>query len=216
MDENVKLFWKTSAEQLIKNLKARNINAFYCETGEEALQKLKELVPEGSEVGFSGSQTLKQIGAVEALSKRNKVHDHNLPGVKQEEKPEIRRKGANAEYYLTSTNAITLDGRMVTFSAHGNRIAGFTYAKKKTAVVVGMNKLCFSLEEAVSRARNYAAPLNSKRLDLNTPCKRDGVCKDEECRFPEFWRCCCSVLITEGEVQEDRLNVILVGEELGY
>jgi len=116
---------------------------------------------------------------------------------------------------LTSVNAISASGELVFFSAYGNRTAGISYAKN-VIVVTGVNKITDSLEQAVKRAREYVTPLNCKRLNWESACFKDGVCRQEECFSPEYKRMCCQVLILEAEVTSDRLKVILVGEELDF
>jgi hypothetical protein len=106
-------------------------------------------------------------------------------------------------------------GELVFFSAYGNRTAGISYARN-VIVVCGINKLTKDLEAALNRARQYATPLNCKRLNWNTPCFQDGICRKEICLFPEYKRMCCQILIIEAEVVADRLKVIFVGEDLGF
>jgi acyl-CoA hydrolase len=128
---------------------------------------------------------------------------------------ELRRQGAQADYYLASANAISEKGELVFFSAYGNRTAGIAYAKN-IIIVAGINKIVPTLEEAVKRAREYATPLNSKRLNWAAPCLADGICRKEICFAPEYKRMCCQILVIEAEVTLGRLRVILIGEKLGF
>jgi len=106
-------------------------------------------------------------------------------------------------------------GELVFFSGYGNRTAGISYAKN-VVVVCGINKITPNLEEALKRAREYATPLNCQRLNWNSACLADGICRREICLFPEYKRMCCQVLIIEAEVTPERMRVILVGENLGF
>jgi len=203
-------------EYLIENLKKRNILGIYCKTSQEATKKILEIIPKTSTIGISGSVTLEQLGIVKILEARgNKVFNQYKKGISQEESLELRRLGIQADYYLTSANAISKEGELVFFSAYGNRIAAITYAKN-VLVVAGINKLVSNLEEAIRRSREYATPLNCKRLNWNTPCLKDGICRETICRFPEYKRMCCQILIIEAEVIPQRLKVILVEENLGF
>jgi len=204
-------------EGLINNLRARNIRGFYCKDKEAAAAKILELIPADASIGGSGSKTLEELMILKKLEERgNKIFNQNRPGLTREESLKLRRQGAQeADFYLSSPNAVAESGELVFFSAFGNRSAGISYANKVIAVC-GINKIAVNLEEAVKRARQYATPLNCKRLDWNTPCAKDGVCKEEICRFPEYKRMCCQILIIEAEAIEDRFKVILVGESLGY
>jgi L-lactate utilization protein LutB len=203
-------------ENLLKNWQKHNIQGFYCADKNEAIDKILEIIPVSSSIGISGSQTLDQLGIVRRLETRgNKVFNQYKPDITREENLELRRRGAQADYYLASANAISQKGELVFFSGYGNRIAGISYAKN-VIVVCGINKITPSLDEAVKRAREYATPLNCKRLNWNTPCFKDGICRKEICFFPEYKRMCCQILILEAEVMQNRLKVILVGESLGF
>lgn len=188
------------AENLIKAWQERNISGFYCATKEGALEQILKIIPESCSVGFSGSVTLEQLGVIKALEVRgNKVFNHNIPGITQAENLVLRRRGVQeADYYLASANAISQNGELVFLSAWGNRTAGISYAKN-TIVVSGINKITPDLESAIKRAREFATPLNYKRLD-----------------WPQDKRMRCQFLIIEAEVAPDRLKVILVGQELGF
>ncbi|MBU4345706.1 MAG: lactate utilization protein [Candidatus Omnitrophica bacterium] len=205
------------ADNLIKNWQKRNIRGLYCDNKEQAADKALEIIPLSASVGISGSVTLNQLGIVRMLESRgNKVFNQYKAGISQDENLRLRREGAGADYYLTSANAISEKGELVFFSGYGNRIAGISYAKN-VIVAAGINKITTNLDEAIKRAREYATPLNCKRLNnWNTPCLKDGICRQEICFSPEYKRMCCQILIIEAEVILDRLKVILVGENLGF
>jgi len=201
---------------LIKNWQKRNILGIYCDSKVQAADKILEIIAPSASVGISGSQTLEQLGIVKRLQARgNKVFNQYKAGISRDENLELRRQGAQADYYLASANAISLKGELVFYSGYGNRTAGISYAKN-LIVVCGINKLTPNVDEALKRAREYATPLNCKRLNWSTPCFKDGICRKEICLFPEYKRMCCQVLIIEAEVTADRLKVVLVGEELGF
>ncbi len=203
-------------DNLIKNWQKRNIFGLYCENKEKAIDKILEIIPLSSSVGISGSVTLDQLGIVKRLESRgNKVFNQYKTGISREESLELRKLGSQADYYLASANAISEKGELVFFSAYGNRTSGISYATN-VIVVSGINKITPSLDEAIKRAREYATPLNCKRLNFNTPCFKDGICRKEICLFPDYKRMCCQILIIEAEITLDRLKVILVGENLGY
>ena len=204
------------AEHLIKVWQKRNILGLYCENKEKAQEKILEIIPPDASVGFSGSVTLEQLNIAKLLEGRgNKVISHNKPGLSKEVSLAIRRQAVNADYYLASANAISETGELVFFSAYGNRITGISYADE-VILVCGINKITANLTEALKRAREYTTPLNCKRLNFNTPCFKDGICRKEICLFPEYKRMCCQILIIEAEISPDRLKVIIVAEPLGF
>ncbi len=204
-------------ENLINNWQRRNILGAYCQNKEEALDKILKIIPQSASIGISGSVTLDQMAIVRQLEERgNKVFNQYKSGISREDNLQLRRLGSQADYYLASANAVSEKGELVFFSGYGNRTAGISYAKN-VIVVCGINKITPNLDEAFKRAREYATPLNCKRLqNWNTPCLKDGICRKEICLFPEYKRMCCQILIIEAEVTPDRLKVILVGENLGF
>jgi acyl-CoA hydrolase len=138
-------------------------------------------------VGFSGSVTLEELGIVKILESRgNKVFNQYKSQISREESLEMRRQGAQADYFLSSANAISETGELVFLSAYGHRTAGIAYAKN-VIIVCGINKITPTLEEAIKRAREYAMPLNYKRLNWELSK-----------------RMCCQTLIIEAEVTPDR------------
>jgi len=184
---------------LIENWQKRNIAAFYRPDKSEALKKILELIPASASVGLSGSVTLSELDAVNKLEAwGNKVFNQGKPGISKEESWKLRQAGAQADYFLTSANAISETGELVFLSAWGHRIAGIANAKN-VIVVAGVNKLVPDLDAAIKRAKEYATPLNYKRL--NWDASRPMICQ---------------TLIIEAEAVADRLKVILVGENLGF
>ncbi len=203
------------AQGLIDNLSKRNIRSAYCDDRIWAAGELLNIIPQGASVGISGSQTLEQLGIVSKLEARgNKVFNQYKDGVSREEGLKLRQLGASADYYLTSANAVSKSGELVFFSGYGQRIAGISNAKN-VIVVCGINKITPDIHTALKRAREYAAPLNCKRLNWNSACLEECLCREEVCFFPEYKRMCCQILIIEAEIIPARLKVILVGESLG-
>ena len=203
-------------EDLLKNWKKRNIEGCYFEKKDPIRQRIFDLIPGNATIGFSGSQTLEQLEIIKMLEVRgNTVFNQYDPKLSRQESLELRKRGALADFYLCSANAIAQSGELVFFSAHGQRIAGIADAKN-VIVVAGINKITDGLDSAIRRAREYATPLNSRRLKWNTPCFSEGKCRNEICFYPDYKRMCCQILIIEAELNPERLKVILAGEELGF
>jgi hypothetical protein len=115
------------------------------------------------------------------------------------------------DLYLTGTNAVTEDGQLVNLDMIGNRVAAITFGPRKVVVVVGRNKVVPDLETAMYRIKDYAAPANTMRLDMKTPCVKTSVCAD--CSSPA--RICNYWTITEKSFPKHRIAVILINEDLG-
>ena len=134
------------------------------------------------------------------------------PGLSPEESLGLRRKGMTADVMIASSNAITLDGKLVNLDGMGNRVAAMTFGPKKVILVVGMNKVAPDLDSAMARVKHYAGPVNAIRLGHNNPCVENGLCSD--CKSPQ--RICNMWSIIEGHMIKGRIHVKLVGENLGY
>ena len=87
------------------------------------------------------------------------------------------------------------------------------YGPKKVIVVAGLNKLAQNEEAALARVRLEACSANGIRMDKRTPCARAGRCGS--CLIPQETMCAFTV-VTRFSPIEDRIHVILIGENLGY
>lgn len=214
MDENQTVY-KSQAEEIIKNLKKRNMAGTYFEKVEQAVASILNLIPDGSVVGLGGSESIIESGLVDALRKKDiKLLDRYKEGVSSEEVWEMRKQGMLADIYVASSNAVTLDGKLVNMDGIGNRVAALIFGPDKVILLVGMNKVVKNLEEAVARIKNYVAPRNAIRVNINTPCSKRGFCQEPHCVPPH--RICSQLVITESSMLPDRIKLFLVGEELGY
>lgn len=198
---------------MIKNLKRRNIQAWYCPTGEEAAKMVSELIEDGSTVTWGGSRTIRDLGIPDILRERGTLNvlDRDL-AEDREEQLRIYRQAFSADAYLTSANAISEDGVIVNVDGNGNRIAAISWGPKRVIFVIGLNKVAQTLEAAISRARGTASPINAQRFDIKTPCNIDGTCHD--CNSPDS--ICSYIHLLRNCRNEGRHVVVLVGENLGY
>lgn len=199
-------------EQVVKALKLRNMEAYFVDTKEAALKKALELIPEGSSVGWGGSASIEEIGLKSAVKNGNYTVIDREQGSSQEEAEKLMRDIFFCDYFLASSNAVSEDGVLVNIDGNSNRVAALCYGPKHVVMIVGMNKVVKSVEDAMSRARNTAAPLNAQRFDIKTPCKKTGCCYD--CKSPDT--VCCQILITRYSRHVGRVKVILVREDLGF
>jgi hypothetical protein len=216
MDENKLWYYKTLALETIQNLKRNGMEAFFYESSDQTKKSVLAMIPPGSSVGMAGSLTLKQTGIIDELTRGKwKVYNQYLPQLSKEESLKIRKQGTGADYFLSGTNAVTLNGELINISGMGNKTAGLAYAKR-VIIVAGVNKIVRDVQEGIKRTRLYAAPMNAKRLDFKTPCKKNGFCDYFKCYAPDFKRMCNQLLIIEGEAERGRITVFLVGQELGF
>lgn len=200
------------AERMIKNLKRRNMEAFYCPTAKEAVKKVSELIADGSSVTWGGSMTIREMGIPQALKERKTLEVLDRDEVTDRtEVVKIYERAFTADVFLSSANAISEDGVIVNIDGNGNRVAAITWGPKKVIFVISLNKVAQTVEAALARARSTAAPINSARFDIKTPCQTDGVCHN--CNSPES---ICNYVHFLRNSPHGKHVVVLVGEDFGY
>lgn len=206
-----KISYSNTAASVLKELERRGFEGYYCEDSEEAVQQVLSLMKENTTAASGGSVTLAETGILDAVKNGNYTYIDRMAAKTPEEKREVYGKTVMADYYLMSSNAITLDGQLVNIDGNGNRVSCLITGPKEVIVVAGMNKLVTTVEEGVHRVQNMAAPPNGVRLGLKTPCAMLGKCGS--CFGPE---CMCSQIVITRMCKNKRIKVILVGEELGF
>ncbi|MBQ6464432.1 MAG: lactate utilization protein [Pseudobutyrivibrio sp.] len=209
MNENIVKRNQLLAQKVIKGLESRNMSGYYAADKDEALKIALELIPEQASVTMGGAMSAHEIGLVEALKNGNyNFIDRDA----EEDKRAAMLKAYDADYFLTSANAITEDGVMVNIDGNSNRVSAIAQGPKHVIAIVGMNKVCDDVDGAMKRARNVAAPINAQRFGLSTPCAKTGSCMN--CKSPDT--ICCQFLITRYSRHEGRIHVILVNDSLGF
>ncbi len=209
MNENIVKRNELLSQKVIKGLESRNMTGYYAATAEEALKKALEIIPEGSSVTMGGGMSVHEIGLVNAL----KAGNYNfIDRDACEDKRAAMLAAYDADFFLSSANAMTEDGILVNIDGNSNRVSAIAQGPKKVLFIVGMNKICDDVDGAMKRARNVAAPINAQRFGLSTPCAKTGSCMN--CKSPDT--ICCQFLITRFSRHKDRIHVILVGENLGF
>lgn len=229
LGQEMKIYYETRAKSVIKNLIKRDIKAQYAASRQEAFAAVIEMIPPGVTVARGDSASVDQVGIAEELIKnnRNKLinpvqrdeNGHFAYGA--EERYRMEREAFSADVFITSANAITLDGKLVSTDGHGNRVSAMIFGPRNVIFVVGVNKIVKDADEAIARIHNYATPINAIRHQLKhnmpegseLPCVKAGYCVN--CTNPES-PCRYTVIITgSGSMDKGRFSVVLVGESLG-
>ena len=181
-------------QTVIKALKSNRFDPVdYVETAREAAQSVLNMIPPEAKVGMGGSTSLMQLGIIEELLKRGQL---------TRSRPDI---------YLTSSNAITLDGKLVNTDMTGNRVTGMIFGPRQVIVVAGMNKIVKDVPAALERIKTVIAPGIARNAGLKTPCAAEGKCTD--CKSP--FRVCTVTTIIEAKPRVTQISIILVGEDMG-
>lgn len=207
--------WQTEKllQKTVEGLKKRGFCASYYPDRQTMLEDLYRIVPENARVGVGGSVTIRQLGLIEDLEQRgNKVVQHWQKDLPAKGDEAIRRKAMEAAFYLTSANAITVQGDIVNIDGIGNRVAAMIYGPKNVVIIAGYNKIAMTLEDGLRRCREVAGVLNAKRVNAKTPCAETGICSD--CSSPG--RICRVTTIIQYQPGQTEICVLLVNEHLGY
>ncbi len=201
-----------SAATILSKLSKRGIEGYFFETCEEAVKKALSLMPEGSSVSWGGSMSISECGLMDAVKAHNYKLIDRATAVTPEEKRTIFAQTVMADYYLMSTNAVTMDGELVNIDGFGNRVACLCSGPEHVLVIAGMNKVVLNVQAGLDRIRTKAAPPNTTRLKKDTPCARTGVCGN--CFSPD---CICSqIVVTRRSGIPGRIKLLLVNESLGF
>ncbi len=203
MDRWNKLADKETIDKTIEALKANGIDAKFVETGEDAKRLVLSIIPEGTEVMNMTSMTLETIGLSQELNEsgkynsvRNKLNtmDRTTHGA------EMQKMGAAPEWTMGSVHAVTEDGHLLVASNTGSQLPAYVYGASHVVWVVGAQKIVKNTDEGIKRIYEYVLPLEDERAQ-----KAYGVGSGVS-----------KLLIINKEKTPGRLNLILVGEKLGF
>jgi len=216
MDKPLNHYWNIRLADLKSALETNNFEVHLAETAADAQKIVLEDIlvkTEARSVSWGGSLSVVATGLYHALKGRTDIEmidtlDKQVPAAEMLER---RRRSLLVDLFITGSNAVTEDGQLVNLDMTGNRVAAITYGPKHVVVVIGRNKIVPSVDEAMFRVKNIAAPANAMRLDKKTPCVKTSYC--EECKSPE--RICNSWTITEKSFPKGRVKVVLVNQDLG-
>ena len=213
MDKNVLWVNEQRILRTIKALEKNNMNGYMVASNVDLISKIEELISPKSKVSCGGSMTLFETGVIDHLkSGRYEFLDRYKEGLTQDEIKEIFRQSFLSDAYVTSTNAITENGEIYNVDANGNRVAAMLYGPDKVIIVAGVNKIVPNVEEAIIRTKEYASPINAKRLNKETPCTKIGRCV--ECNSDN--RICNEYTLIKRQIDKNRIHVIFLNDNLGY
>ena len=209
MDPNITKRNELLKDKVIKGLQSRNMTGYYAKDREEAKRIALSLIPNGASVTMGGAMSAHEIGLVDALKSGDyRFIDRDAIA----DKRAAMLAAYDADFFLSSVNAMTEDGVLVNIDGNANRVSCIAQGPKHVLFIVGMNKITPDVDSALKRARNVAAPVNAQRFGLSTPCAKTGSCAN--CKSPDT--ICCQVLVTRYSRHEGRIHVILVNDTLGF
>jgi hypothetical protein len=181
-----------------------NIKVVRVSEANAALDKIKELIPKGSEVMNGASTTLIEIGYFELLNsgQQDWINLHKIVTSENDaaKRYELRRRSVSSEYFLSGVNAIAMTGELVSCDGTGSRVGAWPFAAKNLVLISGVNKIVPTLQDALQRVWEYAYPLEDARA--------------RRALGTSSWIGKCVILANER--QAGRVTLILINECLGY
>ena len=217
MKNPIENYRRIRLNQLKEKLEENNFEAHVADSLESVPRIVQEEILAKLEVktlSWGGSTSFVQSGLYEQLKddSRYEVLDTYDKSLSPEEVLERRRQSLLVDLFITGTNAVTEDGMLVNLDMIGNRVGAIAFGPKQVILIIGRNKIVPDLEAAFLRVKDYAAPVNTMRLDKKTPCVKTGRCED--CKSPD--RICNHWTITEKSFPKGRIKIVLVDEDLGF
>ena len=202
----------TKAKNIIEILNKKGYKALLVENKEKARELVLELIPKRSSVSLGGSVTLNQLNLVECFRTEDYIFFDRYKDVPFTETVELMRESLLSDYFITSINAITMDGELVNMDSTGNRVASMVFGPQKVIIIAGVNKIVDNLTEALERTKKVAI-MNAKRINHKCPCTITNECED--CDHVD--RVCNFIsIVNNGRKFNNRYTIIIVPEELGY
>lgn len=158
---------KEIVEKTKNTLTENGIETIVVENGALALEKIKELIPQGVSVMNGSSTTLNQIGFVEYLKEGkhgwNNLHATILAEQDPEKQALLRKQSVLSDFYLGSVHGLTEDGEFVIGSNSGSQLPHIVFTSQHLIFVVSTNKIVPTLADALKRLEEYSLPLEDAR-----------------------------------------------------
>lgn len=214
-------------ETTLKALRCRGLDARFAENREVARKIIVGLVKENWIVGCGDSTTVRSLGVLQDLiDMGNRVMNPFFKPKILREKPAMlplsvmKQTAQDCDVFLASSNAVTMDGKLVNVDGGGMRVTGMVFGPLLSIVVAGRNKIVKNVDDALYRIKNVIAPAHAKNIgaDWGFPCAAAGKCVEPEALCePGKMRICNIVVILESKpaVPDTNFVVILVDDDLG-
>jgi L-lactate utilization protein LutB len=200
-------------KKTIEALSKKGFKAVYAKNTQDAVSYVLSVIGENDTVGMGGSMTLFETGIANALVNRgNTIYSSDLAVKTGGDTDAAKRNGMTADVYLTSTNALTLEGDLVNIDGRGNRVAAMIYGPQKVIFITGKNKLTANPHTAVARIKKVACPQNARRLGLSTPCATQNHCTD--CDSEQ--RMCNVTMRLQRPTRGKEMHVVVIDGDFGY
>ncbi len=211
--------------RVITALRRNNMEGIYVPSISCVAKTVEHMLFEGCVITAGGSVSLNESGVWDLINKNcYNFYDRNRQGITPQEKQDVFKQSIGADFFFCSANAITENGELINVDGFANRISAISFGPKRVIVIAGINKIVKDIDEGFLRVKKIAAPKNCVRLGIESPCSKLGHCvsllKSENpsitdgCDYER--RICRTYQITSKQSEQNRITVILCGENLGY
>ena len=206
---------ETAIKKTLNSLEENGFQANFYETKSQAIEDILTKIPKAGSLAKCGSVTCQELKLFELLKERgNEIIDPYIKGLSKEESDQEKQRARNADYLLTSTNALTETGKLVNIDGVGNRVSLQIFGPKKVFIVCGKNKITKDVHAAIKRIKEIACPQNARRLNKKTPCAQNIPCPPDGCKSND--RMCRVTVIIEKQPRMTPIEVFIINENLGY
>ncbi len=213
METEQRKYNELKIQKAIEVFKRRNFDPYFFENKDQALNFFFQKVNKETSIGYGGSRTLAQLNIIEILRNENyKLLDRNNETNTPEIRDKIEREIFSSDIFISSVNAISLEGQIVNLDLFANRVSAISFGPREVYLFIGYNKITYDLQSAIYRTKNVAAPMNAIRLNKNTPCTKTGECID--CFSSD--RICASMSIIDWCHPKERIKLLFINEKLGF
>jgi hypothetical protein len=165
-------------------------------------------------VSNGGSETLKECGVFEEILESGDYDFIDRRGLEGEQVRDCYLKAFGADAYFCSSNAVTENGELYNVDGNSNRVASICFGPSQVIMVVGKNKIVPNINDAINRVKTQSAPLNTQRLNCDTPCNKQGECASLQIDDPFICsgcyseqRICCNYVVSAYQRHKDRIKV---------
>ncbi|MFV7790811.1 lactate utilization protein [Aliarcobacter lanthieri] len=198
-------------KEFVDILKSCGYDANFVKNKEEALSLAQTYIKPNMSVGLGGSISVQEIGLLDFLLNNKNITLYNQyeAGISMDENIKRRKLGLISDIFVTGTNAITKDGKLVNADGSGNRVAALCYGPTNVLLIIGKNKIVDTLEDGFKRVMDVAAVKNIDRMN------KKAISFGKEPKY-NLHNIANKFSWVKADDDKGRIIIILVDEDLGY
>jgi LUD domain len=184
-------------------LERNGMASFVVDSGEDARNSVRSILPIGAEVFNNTSRTLEALGIAEDIE-RSGLYQPLRPRLYQMDREmqgrELRQLAAAPDFVIGSVHAVTEEGSLLIASASGSQLGPLVSGAGHVIFVIGGQKIVPDVGAGLRRIQDYCFPLEDRRAR-----EAYGVPSGVN-----------NVLIINRSISPGRISALLVRESLGF